>query len=201
MSAIPINQACLRPTPAKNFDLEPADFHTLVADLREGDHRLFERVFLHHFADCCGYLHHADGATEDEATNVVMDTLLRFRELLVAGKLHYGNLRFLFTRMARQELTRRRRHLHRVEMALEGHHRWQEHTFTEEEYAALKRAFRLLGVSCRQLLIKFYYQNRSLNAIAAEENRQAAAVRKQKSRCVTRLRKFFYPKGQSIEHE
>jgi len=178
----------------RNFGLSEPAFKEMHEALKEGDQRLFEQVFLCHFKDCVAYLCRKDQAEAQEAYDAVMEALLRFRDLLAAGKLTYGNLRYLFTRMARQELQRNRKRqgiftsipvtaLDLPEEDIE---------LCPEDFALLSRAFQSLGKDCRQLLRGFYYGRRSLKEIAAEEGRTDAAVRKQKSRCVATLRRYFH---------
>jgi RNA polymerase sigma factor (sigma-70 family) len=135
-----------------------------------------------------------DGVPYEEAYDLTMDTLLLFRELIIAGKLRYGNLRYLFTRMARQAYLRGQKKTERTtgitESCLEFAE--EEPELSREEFELLGRAFKSLGKDCRELLRAFYYRRRSLKEIASEEDRAPAAVRKQKSRCVTALRRYFY---------
>lgn len=178
----------------KNFGLSLQEFVDLQRSLREGDHRLYEQIFLLHFEDCRYYLCIYDGATPEIAYDVVMETMLRFHDLLIAGKVKYGNLRYLFTLMAHQKYVRTIKSTHRFTELLPEFHELPEETveFSPEEYDLLSRAFRSLGKNCRDILESFYFSRCSLKEIAEQEGREAAAVRKQKSRCVARLRKYFH---------
>lgn len=199
MSALSLHQplpvSLLRNSPAeKNFGLSEDEFRQLAAALVRGDHRLFERVFLSHYEDCLNYLMRKDGLSHTEAYDHTMDTLLLFRDLIVAGKIRYGNLRYLFTRMARQAYLREQKKTDRTtgitEVCLEFAE--EEPELSPEEFDLLSRAFRSLGKDCRELLRSFYFLRRNLKEIAIEEDRAPAAVRKQKSRCVAALRRYFY---------
>ncbi|MEL7222926.1 MAG: hypothetical protein AAGJ93_16510, partial [Bacteroidota bacterium] len=55
----------------------------------------------------------------------------------------------------------------------------------------LNKAWVKLGESCKSLLKRFYYQNVTLLEIAGEQNKPAASLRKQKQRCVEKLRLHF----------
>lgn len=178
----------------KNFGLTEAEFNRLAESLSQGDQRLFERVFLTHYKECLNYLMTKDGVPHEEAYDLTMDTLIRFRDLIIAKKITYGNLRYLFTRMARQAYLRGQKKTDRTtcmtDVCLELAE--DEPELSPEEFDLLGRAFKSLGEDCRALLRSFYYLKRSLKDIAVEENRSPAAVRKQKSRCVTTLRRYFY---------
>ncbi len=178
----------------KNFGLAQDEFLQLQQALAEGDHRLFEKVFLAHFKDCVRYLIHKDDATQEEAYDTTMETFLHFRTLLVAKKITYGNLRYLLTRMARQQLFRKRRKqlpcqsISDNQLNIPG----EQDIFTTEEFDLLARAFKSLGQDCKELLRAFYHQKRSLVDIAADLSLAAPAIRKRKSRCIATLRKHFH---------
>lgn len=178
----------------KNFGLTEAEFQRLANSLAQGDQRLFERVFLAHYKDCLNYLVRKDGLAHEVAYDLTMDTLLRFRDLIVAGKIRYGNLRYLFTRMARQAHLRGKKKTDHLTGMTDACLEFAEDEpeLSPEEFDLLGRAFKSLGEDCRGLLRSFYYLRRSLKDIATEEDRTPAAVRKQKSRCVATLRRYFY---------
>jgi RNA polymerase sigma factor (sigma-70 family) len=198
MSAISIkktNLLSLSSTTAqeKNFGLTESEFNSLLARLKEGDQRLFEEVFFVHFEDCMSYLKRKDRATHEAAYDATMDAYLHFRTLLIAKKVSYGNLRYLLTRMARQHYQRRQK---RGQIFTElpdyvGELAEEEADISTEDYELLSRAFKSLGRNCRELLKAFYYARRNLKDIAREEGRSAPAVRKQKSRCVETLKRYF----------
>ena len=174
----------------KNFGLTEAEFEQLADSLAQGDQRLFERVFLTHYKDCLNYLVRKDGLPYAEAYDLTMDTLLLFRDLIIAGKIRYGNLRYLFTRMARQAHLRGKKKNDHLTGMTNSCLEFPE--LTQEEFDLLGRAFKSLGKECQRLLRAHYYFRRSLKDIAIEEDRAPATVRKQKSRCVATLRRYFH---------
>ena len=120
-----------------------------------------------------------------------MHTLLEFHHRIRDGKIQYGNLRFLFTRMAGQY-----------------YFKWikKENLTTElsdldladppedvdpEMLAVLDKAWNLLCDKCRGLLKAFYYDKKTLAEIAEAQDKDPAAIRKQKQRCVEKLRDSF----------
>ncbi|MEM9526352.1 MAG: sigma-70 family RNA polymerase sigma factor [Bacteroidota bacterium] len=190
------NQLKVTPKPKteRNFGLSESSFQEMVSATKDGDHRFFERAFHAHFEDCIAYLRRKDQAEQSEAYDAVMEALLRFRDLLVAGKIRYGNLRYLLTLMARQELRRQRKRQGRFttlpDLGLDLVNEAVE--LSEEDFSLLSRAFNSLGEECRELLRGFYYGKRTVKEIAKEAGRKAPAVRKQKSRCIATLRRYFY---------
>lgn len=175
----------------KNFGLTPVSFDQMSAQLRAGDDTLFERIFLSHFEHCIGYLRKYCGAGEADAYDSTMDTLLEFHRRLIAQKISYGNLRFLFTRMAKQIYLKRKKQ-HIGSATVEGLELWEEETGPDpEELRLLEVAWAKLCEDCRDLLKQFYYGGVSLKEIAGADARKPAAVRKQKQRCVEKLRNLF----------
>jgi len=179
----------------KNFGLTEKEFTRLLGLLAEGDNRLFEQIFLVHFEESVNYLKRRDGASLEDAYDAVMTTLLKFRDLLLQGKIHYGNLRYLFTRMARQHYQKNQQRQAIFDQSGQISPDLIDETdqrFDEETHELLSRAFRSLGKECRELLRDFYHRRRSLKQLAKEAERSAPAVRKQKSRCIAALRDYFY---------
>jgi RNA polymerase sigma factor (sigma-70 family) len=181
----------------KNFGLSAQDFDKMVTLLRSGDERLFEQIYFAQFSFCQRKLMSFDGLSEQEAYDATMDALIHFRDLLLQGKVGYGNLRYLFVRIARQLFSRKRGKLTVVrgitpeELNLADQ---QDFVYEEDSFSELNRAFKQLGMDCRRLLHEFYFNRRSLQELAEEEDKPSATIRKQKSRCVQRLRKLCIPR-------
>ncbi len=175
----------------KNFGLTEAEFDQLLSELGQGNERLFEQVFLAHFEDCCKYLMHTYGASSEDAYDASMNTMLEFCKRLKAGKVAYGNLRFLFTRMAGQVylkwIKKQKKHTGLEDMDLME----APEELDDESYAILSKAWDGLLKECQTLLEEFYYTGATLEHIASVLNRSAVAVRKQKQRCVEKLRELF----------
>lgn len=182
------------PEADKNFGLTEAQFNDLLADLREGDERLFEHIYLQQFDYCVSKLRHFDGLDERDAYDATIEGLIRCRELLLAGKLRYGNLRYLFVTITRQTYRKEQRR----QLPFLALNEWSDDhalpestSFTEQDRQLLERAYRSLGRPCRQLLQQVYFKQRKLRDIAADGQQSYAALRQQKSRCVKQLRKYY----------
>lgn len=175
----------------KNFGLTPHAFDHMVGQLRQGDEQLFEQVFLQHFDACMSYLQKFCGAAHTDAYDASMDALLEFCRRLQQGKIQYGNLRFLFTQMAKQIYFKKQRKQERL-APVEGLESWEAPPVVDtEELHVLDQAWAQLCSDCQDLLRQFYHAGISLKEIAEETNKSAAAVRKQKQRCVEKLRTLF----------
>ena len=180
--------------PNKNFGLTPAAFTDLVARLNAGDETLFQTIFLAHFEDCMNYIKRKFGLSHDKAYDCTMDTMLLFRRRLLEGKISYGNIRFLFTRMASQLYLKAvdkqpvNTEISEAVNMLEGE---EEDLLDADTLTILNQAWDKLGQGCQGLLKRFYYHKRTLKEIAEEQQKTAAALRKQKQRCVEKLRMYF----------
>ncbi len=175
----------------KNFGLTEPEFARLLSALQKGDETIFEQVFLMHFEDCCRYLMKTYRASSEDAYDASMSTMLEFCKRLKAGRIAYGNLRFLFTRMAGQ-------------VYLKWIKKQQKQTgfdnmdlleapeeIDDESYVILNKAWNSLYEDCKTLLAEFYYAGATLEHIATTLNRSAVAIRKRKQRCVESLRELF----------
>ncbi|MEO1260833.1 MAG: sigma-70 family RNA polymerase sigma factor [Bacteroidota bacterium] len=176
----------------KNFGLSENEFAQLVKDLQQGRDTLFEKIFLGHFQDCVHYLENNCSATPADAYDVSMETLLQFRRLLLQGKVTYGNLRFLFTRMAMQlywKWIKRSPQTDKIE-GIEIADPSED--FDEESIQQLHQAWSKLGEVCQRLLKNFYYNGVQLIEIAKLQDKSDAAVRQEKKRCLAKLRALFF---------
>ena len=175
---------------SKNFDLSEHQFLHLIGQLKQGDNVLFEKVFLAHFESCLHFVRKKFSISYDEAYDVTMDTLLLFRKKLVTDKVKYGNSRFLFTQMACQHYIKKNEKSRR-EIASANEASDDTEAVDEASIAILRQSWQELGVACQELLKKIYYGNMKLTEIAKEEQKSDVSIRKQKQRCVAKLRALF----------
>ncbi len=176
----------------KNFGLNEASFEKLVIDLKKNDTYFFEQVFLKQFEETMNYLRREYRSSSEEAYDATMDTLIEFRTRFVDGKLQYGNLRFLFTKIASQMLLRNRK---KNTAGIDGETFLSEDADTEPEdlqgLSQLNIAWKSLGEACKQLLTWHFYGKMKLSEIAEETQKTPATIRKQKERCVKKLKDQF----------
>lgn len=173
----------------KNFGLTEASFAKMALDLQANDTRFFEQVFLRQFEETMEYVKRKYNADRQDAYDATIDALLAFRLRFVQGKLSYGNLRFLFTKMASQlylkSLKRSRIH---VDAALHLERDIEPEEGTDEPPAEFSRAWKKLGQPCKQLLVNYYYGKMKLLEIAQELSKKPETIRKQKERCIDKLK-------------
>lgn len=177
----------------KNFGLSPNDFERLVYDLKRNEAGFFKTVFLKHFRECMAFLQRQNGASSDDAYDATMDALIQFRRLLVEGKLRYGNLRYLFTKMASQIYLKNKKKFQVQEMEISDMEMVEPDSAGEdqENIALLNTAWAELGPNCQELLKLHYYGQMKLAEIATHKNKTPAAIRKQKERCIEQIRSIL----------
>lgn len=175
----------------KNFGLTEEAFDQMLDAFSRNDNSLFEQVFLKHFKYCMSYLQKNYKASEEDAYDASMETLLVFSKRLKSGKIKYGNLRFLFTKMAGQIYLKWIKK-ENLKESLEGIEIEEEkETLDPENLKILNKAWEQLGEPCQMLLKSFYYDRVPLNKISEMTGRKPAAIRKQKQRCIEKLRQLF----------
>lgn len=176
----------------KNFGLTEGDFTTLVSDLRKGKEELFEKIFLSQFENSIRFLMSKYKVQRETSYDICMDSLIYFRELLVADKLKYGNLRALFNQISYQKYLKHLKKQNKVKVTDEVPEMIMEDNEAKEEHLGmLNIAWSKLGAECQRILKGFYYNNQKLYEIAEELNKTAGATRKQKERCISVLRSNF----------
>ena len=179
-------------TSKQNFGLNPQQFTQLLEKLKQGDHSLFKTLFVSHFNDCKQFIRRKYGASEEDAYDATMDTVIIFRNRLLDNKIEYGNLRYLFTKMASQVYLRNTKQKQnevtydnlRIEPRAED-------PYQEDQLNLLTKAWGALSNNCQDLLKLNFYQNMTLSAIAEQLGSKAATIRKQKERCMAKLIELY----------
>jgi RNA polymerase sigma factor (sigma-70 family) len=173
----------------QNFGLTQIEFDQMVYGLRHNDEQLFERIFLKHFDDCMKYVVKKYGASHEDAYDASMDALLDMRTRLVDGRISYGNLRYLLTKMATQYYMRHQKRYSVRDVKDEDMIESVE--VDREDLDLLKNAWEKLGGKCKDLLGLNFYNGMNLSDIAILQNIAPAAIRKQKERCLKKLTDTF----------
>ncbi|MEM9526354.1 MAG: hypothetical protein AAGA31_07075 [Bacteroidota bacterium] len=173
-----------------NFGLSAERFTELSQQLANGDgEELFEHIFLVHFQSCLEFVIQKDQAPEHLAYDATMDAFLTFRMKVTQGKITYGNLRYLLTRMARQHYYKRARKESSIGLdTIQDPGVAPDIDFEPSAWDLLASGWSKLGDTCKKLLYAFYYRNQALKAIALATDRKPEALRKQKQRCLQVLK-------------
>lgn len=175
----------------KNFGLTEPTFQNMIHQLKSGDQTLFQHIFLAHFQDCMAFLQRKFGATHDDAYDATMETLVVFRNRLLLGKVSYGNMRFLFTQMACQIYLRLNQKNDQNDDLSDFENQITDELKTGNNWEFLHKAWQAMCQNCKMLLKQHYFLEMPLKSIAQEEDRTEVAIRKQKQRCISKLRKIL----------
>lgn len=171
----------------KNFGLTEAEFTELYDKLISGDELFFETTFMTHFKPAMKYLMNTHGAIHDDAYDIVMNVLIEFRKRVIDGKVKYGNLKFMFTQMCVQRYKRDKG------KKLDTEHyaylnQYEDHVIDEEAFTLLDNAMNKIGEQCRQIIEDVYYGKIAYKVLSEKYKVTAANLRKQKERCLTKLK-------------
>lgn len=179
----------------QNFGLTEDEFIELVKRLRAGDETLFEHIFRKHFDSCRKFLIFEKGVPNEDAYDLTIDTILEFRDLLIAGKVNYGNMRYLFTRIAYTTwLKQNGRKMPTTELddlplsiADENSLDWDE-----DSHAALSKAWNILENKCQDALRLRYYEGLQIQQIAELRDAKPNSVTQESKRCMAALKQIFF---------
>ena len=178
----------------KNLGLSPEEFDQLVADLKKNETRFFKKIFLQYFKDFMALLQKHYNASEDDAYDATMDALIEFRRRLVEGKLKYGNLRYLFSTMTHQHYVRNKKAFQSQDLEEEGFEPPYAFENKDETVELVNYAWIRLDKDCQELMKLHIYGRMKLTDIADLMDRSPAAVRKQKERCIAKIKMILLNK-------
>lgn len=174
----------------QNFGLTETEFKAMLQQMQNGEETLFKKVFLAQFENCIKNLMIRYKINRSQAYDATMDALLKFRRRLLTGKISYGNMRFLFNRMASQFLFDAGKHP-TILLDESNDNEGDVDGVNEEVLDALDKAWNQLGEECVNLLDGFYYKKIALKILSLRLGKSEAAIRKQKQRCLEKLRQLF----------
>lgn len=172
---------------SKNFGLTEPEFNELCAKLKKGNELLFETTFMTHFEKAMIYLTKVNGASQNDAYDVVMNVLIEFRKRILDDKVKYGNLKFMFTQMCVQRYKREKSAKWNVDDYFYVS-QYESEAIDEEVFSLLEESMTRLGDQCRNIIADIYYLRKSYKNLEEKYNTTAANLRKQKERCMTKLK-------------
>jgi len=177
----------------RNFGLTEEEFLQYAAKTKSGDESLFLHISNTHFDQCISYLRNKYKLGEDDAYDICLDTMLKFRTKILKDKIKYGNLSYLYTRMASNIFLDRIRQSNKVEQAIDffseddGSYKINEDQFLD----ILEESMDKLDTENKELLDNIYYEERDIHEIGNMMNISYAALRKRKQRMLEKLKSIF----------
>jgi len=181
------------PTTKDNFGLTKSEFDTYVIKLGQGDESLFTKVFKSHFHDSVKYLRMKFGIEKETAYDTCMDTLIEFRKKILAGKIQYGNLRYLFTKMALNnyinDLKKSQKTNKAIDVFVSDYN--LESVDRQFFFDVLDKAIDNQDLETKKIVDELFYVGKHVNQVAEESGVSNATMRKRKQRIIDKLKLTF----------
>jgi RNA polymerase sigma factor (sigma-70 family) len=190
----------------KNFGLTADEFQSLRERLQEqGDETLIKHIFESQYRNCRDLLMSKYGASYDNAHEVVMDVLLKFREDLIAGKFGYDNLVSFFKTQSWQtyvKATDKSKRLIFVDPSVSVVSEVDLKLLIEEDniaeliekrevMTAFRQAYCKLCERCQGLLNRHYSEDLQWKQIGQMDNKTAGSIRVEALECRKKLKTYF----------
>lgn len=190
---LPVSQVLKIPDSKDNFGLTKKEFDQFVAKVKVGDETMFIRVFNVHFNPSVRYIQNKFSIPQEMAHDTCMDTMIEFREKLIAGKIKYGNVRYLFTKMAvhryLDDLKRKNQINEAIEVFVGG--RSQLNLKDTEFLRLLNFTIDNLETAHRHMIKEIFFSGKGIDQIIAENGITYATFRKRKQRSLEKLKAAF----------
>jgi len=181
------------PNPKDNFGLSKKEFEDFVVKVRNGDESLFIRVFNIHFKASIRYVQNKFGISEETAYDVCMDTMLVFRNKLKNGKIKYGNIRYLYTKMAVHRYLDLLKRKSKIDEAIEVFmgSNYDQKIDQEDFLSLLNNALDNLDNPQKHMIKEIFYSGKPTDQIIAENDITYSTFRKRKQRSLAKLKSSF----------
>ena len=187
------SQVLKMPNSKDNFGLTKHEFDQFVDKVKDGDESLFIQVFNVHFEASVQYIQNKFNISYETAYDICMDTMIEFRAKMKSGKINYGNIRFLYTKMAVHKYLDDLKRKNQINEAIEifmGDRR--SFNFTNSEFLLiLNMAIERLEVAQRHMIKEIYYSGKDVDQIIAENQISNSTFRKRKQRSLEKLKTTF----------
>lgn len=181
------------PNTKDNFGLTKNEFDQFVAKVKNGDESLFIQVFNVHFKSSVRYIQNKFSISEEIAYDTCMDTMIEFRSKLKSGKIKYGNVRYLYTKMAIHRYLDDLKNKNKVKEAIQVFMDTKSDlTVPESEFLALlNNAVEVLEDSQKHMIKEIFYSGKDTEQIIEENDITYATFRKRKQRSLEKLKTTF----------
>lgn len=189
----PLDSVRKIPLLGDNFGLTSSEFQHTVDNLRSGDDEIILKSMTNQLPESMRYLCSKFQIPRETAYDVCMDTFLEFREKLVKGKIKYGNLRYLFTRMSVNNYLDQMKNRNKIGEAVESFQKEIQADPTNKEtfFKQLDAVVSDLSDEQRSLIKDIYGSGLSLEQIAEKNNITYPNIRKKKERLIKKIREKF----------
>ncbi len=179
-----------------NFNLSKQEFILFKENVTKGDESIFLQLFSVQLPSSIIYLKNKFGISREIAHDVCMDTMIEFREKLINDKINYGNLRYLFTRMAVNNYLDSEKKRLRIQEAVNVFSYMSDISKSDSDqfFTVLTSAMNNLKPDQKKLLENIYQSGRDMSSLAEELGLSYANLRKRKQRILSKLKSNFFEK-------
>ncbi|MEM9546246.1 MAG: sigma-70 family RNA polymerase sigma factor [Bacteroidota bacterium] len=179
----------------QNFGLSSHQFDEMVKKLKDFDNALLDHIYHVHYEPCRDYLRERFTIDEEMAYDLFMDALVSFRAKILNGKITYGNIKFLYTRLTINCYMDRHRRKKRLDVALSNFIKTinQGVEVVEEKYFnILQKCVSQLKDKDAALLRQLFLDEIPGEELAHQLGITYAALRKRKARALDRLKELMF---------
>lgn len=179
--------------PKENFGLTKIEFDKYVSNLKTGDDSFIIDILSKQLPESMCYLQKKFQITHEKSYDVCLDTFLVFREKLLKGKIYYGNLKFLFTRMCVNQYIDEQKNKNKVNKSIQEFLEInnQKKICQESFFNKLDKVITKLKPDQQSLIKEIYYSGKSMQLISDETGINYPSLRKKKERILKKIRTYF----------
>ncbi len=188
----------------KNFGLTQKEFNRLVIQMESSNNSLLHHIYKVHFEICRDYLKERYTIDDSIAYDLFMDALVAFRSKVLNDKITYGNLKFLYTRIAINCYMDYHRQKRRLELAIKNFSETIGSNSSITNDALLKILNKCIGKLKEKdalLLHQLFLDEKEQEALAIEMGISYATLRKRKERALERLKALITEAINKNEHD
>lgn len=174
--------------------MKTSNLSQLKTELLLGKNTCLKEIFDNYASYCIGSLIKKTGCSEADAEDLLMDSILNFREKIISGQIEYlTNIKaYLFSTCYRMWLAKyhqeKAQSKHSEDIINELYDRYNDSFEKEEKLKVGMEALNRLGKQCQEIISHFYVKNKSMTEIAdimGMANKNVAKTTK--SRCFKKL--------------
>lgn len=178
---------------SNNFGLSEAEFQSLMESLKSGNEELFEKIFVAQTQNSIKLIQSTLGQSYEDSYDATMETLIQFRKCLIQGKLKYGNLKYIFNRMAKFFVLKKLNGIKEfssdeIEIFEKSN---VENKYEPDQVEKINTAWKKLTDQEKKILYLRFNLDARLIDIAQNLGISESAVRKRKQRILDKIKSHF----------
>ena len=186
----PKNKIVKLPSEKDNFGLTISEFQISVENMRNGSDGFLLNSLAKQLPESMIFLQNKFRMSRSESYDACMETFLQFREKVLAGKIKYGNLRYLYTRMCVNTVLDSKRNSDKITTAVEQFQSSIGLDAADSElfFEQLDTVISQLTTDQRKLVNEIYFSDDKLEKIAEKLEISYSNLRKKKQRLLNLIK-------------